>query len=886
MPIALFSYFYHISSSSSSYTDETESTDSSQNDAKTAASNTNDNEGSGGELASAKNSNLNARVVAAPLGTANHRQHIKSIEEKQPQEPSSIHSIQKTQSASQKVDNSDRDQFGNNAFHKSVISGDLATSRAILDQHPDLLDQPNDALQTPLHLAVIHGRPRLVEFLLAKGANVNAKDNSNRSILKSASWYSEDDDILRMVLREKNLNIEELEQPTASSIFLRLLLVASQAGNLELVEYIVASNRVDLTRPPGTLSIFNATEAGHVDIVRFLKTKVRINTRSDDDTTLLHAAVKSPSQEMVQLILNEYVESDSIAIDFKNKRGETALLFAAKNKNLLAVELLIRAKANISERDKDGNTIWHHAAKSVPMINLLMRFPQLKDAALIQDKNRNSETLLYPMIENGVPAAHANWFFEQGIDLNAQDSRQRTVLHWAIILKRMDWIDALLNQEGVDVNVQDLDGNTYLHFAVQNRLDSLIQSLLAHGADPDIRNKSKKTPGDLNEQYAMLLNRSTGYERLYHSAIWGRLPTIQFLVSHGFDINKVDAVGYTALHYAIDSRREAVVRFLLDQESIDVNVQDKSGNTCLHLAVWGKLDSVIPLLLARGADPNIRNYEGKTPLDIAATTDRRLLSLFPGKEGYTPDSAGAEGAEDLEAPFGSRTFISVSPVSVTISTSSQNEKRNAVTAPEHVANLSMAEREEFQQHPKYSEWWHLRYEVHQMLYTVDFDDVPPAKKSSLLKQVNEKMQIIGDLEAQMLKRQDLDPLDYIWSHIITPSHSSSYMLNSSGEVSAVPAEKWYKDLSREKQEALLNLPEYANFILKAEAAQAALTECHQLRAKYETEDALQDNGAMKQLVDKYWSAVAAKNQARAAIPGFENADRDASPYPVIYMPEP
>jgi hypothetical protein len=44
---------------------------------------------------------------------------------------------------------------------------------------------------------------------------------------------------------------------------------------------------------------------------------------------------------------------------------------------------------------------------------------------------------------------------------------------------------------------------------------------------------------------------------------------------------------------------------------------DYNGNTVLHLAAARRADAVIELLASRGAIVDIRNYQDRTPLDVA-----------------------------------------------------------------------------------------------------------------------------------------------------------------------------------------------------------------------------------------------------------------------------
>jgi hypothetical protein len=59
------------------------------------------------------------------------------------------------------------------------------------------------------------------------------------------------------------------------------------------------------------------------------------------------------------------------------------------------------------------------------------------------------------------------------------------------------------------------------------------------------------------------------------------------------------------------------VRSLLQMESISIDARDASGRTALLLAVLHRHEEVARALLERGADPNIADADGRTPLAVA-----------------------------------------------------------------------------------------------------------------------------------------------------------------------------------------------------------------------------------------------------------------------------
>jgi len=58
------------------------------------------------------------------------------------------------------------------------------------------------------------------------------------------------------------------------------------------------------------------------------------------------------------------------------------------------------------------------------------------------------------------------------------------------------------------------------------------------------------------------------------------------------------------------------VRVLLEAHA-DVNVQAENGDSPLHDAAENGHEDVVKLLLDYGANPKLRNRDGKTPMDVA-----------------------------------------------------------------------------------------------------------------------------------------------------------------------------------------------------------------------------------------------------------------------------
>jgi len=91
-------------------------------------------------------------------------------------------------------------------------------------------------------------------------------------------------------------------------------------------------------------------------------------------------------------------------------------------------------------------------------------------------------------------------------------------------------------------------------------------------------------------------------------------------------VNATDEVGDTALHAATFKGRLDVVKYLLSKGA-DPNVANKTGSTPLHKLVLSRYDQmpILKTLLKYDADPSIRNGAGHLPEQLAKPKVRELL---------------------------------------------------------------------------------------------------------------------------------------------------------------------------------------------------------------------------------------------------------------------
>jgi uncharacterized protein len=108
---------------------------------------------------------------------------------------------------------------------------------------------------------------------------------------------------------------------------------------------------------------------------------------------------------------------------------------------------------------------------------------------------------------------------------------------------------------------------------------------------------------------------TNGWTPLQRAAAYGHVAAITALLKAGARVDGADSVGQTPLMYAAHSGNTAAVDVLL-AAGADVHRTTNYGNTALHRASMnGQLDAA-RVLLEAGARPDVRNNEGKRPIDV------------------------------------------------------------------------------------------------------------------------------------------------------------------------------------------------------------------------------------------------------------------------------
>lgn len=353
-----------------------------------------------------------------------------------------------------------------------------------------------------------------------------------------------------------------------------------------------------------------------------LKKLFETHVSGDVNEELVKAAANGDGSKVDEIL--QRPESD---VSYVNGvfAGHTALQAASQNGHIEVIKVLIKHGVNMEVEDKDGDRAVHHAAFG-------------------------DEPAVIELLHRG------------GGDLNARNKRRQTPLHIGVNKGHIGVVRALLDL-GSHPSLQDSEGDTALHDAISKKRDDMISLLLEHNADITLTNNNgfnalhhaalRGNPSAMRILLSKLPRpwivdekKDDGYTALHLASLNNHVEVAELLVHQGkanMDIQNVNL--QTPLHLAVERQHTQIVRLLV-REGCNLNIADKDGDTALHEALRhhtlsqlrqlqdmqdvGKLlmglgtpgadkkssASIACFLAANGADLNLKNKKGQTPLDL------------------------------------------------------------------------------------------------------------------------------------------------------------------------------------------------------------------------------------------------------------------------------
>lgn len=444
-----------------------------------------------------------------------------------------------------------------------------------------------------------------IRALVRQHANINAPQPDGMTALHWAA-YQDDVDIARLLVRA-GANAKAVNRYGVTPLSL-----ACTNGNAPMVDLLLmAGADPNAALPGGETPLMTAARTGALPVVKTLiqhRAAVDAKDERRGQTALMWAAAEGHAR-----VVQALIDADA---DFKLRvpSGFSALMFAARDGHLDVVRVLLHAGADVNEaiplegrRRGYGGRV--PPAGTTPLLLAVMN-AHYELASLLLDAGAN------PNVDaTGYTVLHAITAVRKpGVGDNDPPPDGSGTMTSIELIKKLAAKGANLNArmtKKANLNNTRLNeiGATPFMLAALTADAELMKTLAALGADPTLTNTENSTP---LMAAAGLATRSPGEDAGTESEV---LEAVQVLLDLGADVNAVDNNGETAMHSAAYKNLPQVVKFLAAHGAkIDVwNKNDKFGWTPLAIAVGYRFGNFKPSPETEAALREVMIAAGVTP---------------------------------------------------------------------------------------------------------------------------------------------------------------------------------------------------------------------------------------------------------------------------------
>ncbi len=555
------------------------------------------------------------------------------------------------------------DANGWTPLYLAALRGQLSALRVLLESGISV-DQPlPESGMRALHAATESGNNAVISFLLAEGANVNAKDKEGRTALHIAAARGLTNAIELLIPGHADLEASALRQSENNNINGTTIYYNYDGTPLNFaiakLQFAAAAMLLEKGANPnpetGLVSpLWLAVKIGNTNFVHWLIQAGSVTTNEPlielaiermpaEIPFLLEAgadpnAVSGPQQQpplftAAQRYANQWWANRPAGASGGSGRGAPGL--PPVQPGVALPPTLIHGGQ--SQADPASTVNWENVVKSL-----------VAHGADLKAVHKRRSVLMSLIAQQGSsPMAMIDWLLEQGADPNlgggstASGGFIQTPLNSACLGGNVELARLLIKHGAkLDSREEGDSGTTPLRVAVGMKHVELVKLLLENGANPNAVGTDERTPlmGLLDKYIVPGGNGMSGpFGSVKDGQFMGpvsKIPELELaileitrlLLGKGGRLNAELAEGFTPMHFAAAAKDRRFLELFLEFKT-NPNTTNAVGVTPLHTAAAMNQSENIRLLVQSGADVNLADQNGDTPLHIAA-----LLNRVPASE--------------------------------------------------------------------------------------------------------------------------------------------------------------------------------------------------------------------------------------------------------------
>jgi ankyrin repeat protein len=351
----------------------------------------------------------------------------------------------------------------------AIKAGDLDYTKTSLQENPKLVNSKDESGNTPLLLAASAGNKDLCEVLIANGAALEAQ-GQHGTALHEAAIGNHKDIVELLVNKRANVNARDKSGNTPLYYASTFDPGSKRNKNDWDIARSLLSNRANVNMKSGSSNtpLHSAALYAPEEIVRLLidngaNVNVKLASpgwprkRNSGPAPLHNACMRADKDaEVVELLIDAGADINAKCYN-EQADGWTPLYFACLNENTRAVEMLIAKRAKINPISDLGNTPMHCA--TITEIAQLL----IDNGANIHFRNKAG----YSPLHNAVKGGHsdvAKLLIDKRAFVTTTNYQGTTLLHEAAVTNQKDMVELLI-AEGVNINAKDRAGKTAAQLA-------------------------------------------------------------------------------------------------------------------------------------------------------------------------------------------------------------------------------------------------------------------------------------------------------------------------------------------------------------------------------------------------------------------------------------